>query len=356
MILNARQTSFISSLTLLAGVILVTVFLASSCPAQMGGIDSDPSAPGTGGRNVIEGRIYYPSGRNVDRRLKVHLEGIRGGDFFTMADDTGAFSFRRIGAGSYVLTIDVGKDFEPVSEHVDVTDGAAARGSMIGRTYNLQIQLRSKASTVSRPGTINAALANVPKEATDLYEKGLESERAGDDKKALAQFQQAVELYPDFPLALNEIAVIYQRTGQMDKAGDALAAAIRIAPEVFELRFNYGIVLLKNKQYAEAESQLKRAIQIKDSSTIAHLFRGKALIQLRNYSEAEAELQTVIKLGGDDVPTAYRFLGALYKEQGNNKAAIDALEKYLKLDPKVKDAESVRQIIKELRSQIASRD
>lgn len=354
MIFTAKPTRFMSSLLLFAGTMTITLALAPPCAAQMGGIDPDPSSPGTGGRNVIEGRIYYPSGRNVDKRFKVHMSGIRGGDFFTMADDTGAFSFRRVGSGSYVITIDVGNDYEPVNERVDVIDAASARGSAIGRTYNLQIQLRLRANASMRPGTINAALANVPKAATELYEKALESERTGDTNKALQQLQQAVTLYPDFSLALNEIALIHQRLGQFDKAADALAEAIRSSPDIFELRLNYGIVLLKNNRLSDADVQLKRAIELKDTSTLAHLYRGKLLIQMRNYAEAEPELQRVIKLGGDDVPTAYRFLGALYKERGDNKAAIDALEKYLKLNPKVKDAESVRQIIKELRNQLAS--
>src|SRR5213596_1814171 len=103
-------------------LVLNAIFAANS-QAQMGGVDSDPGSRGTGGRNIIEGRIYYPSGRNVDKRLKVKMTSIRGGDFFTMADDTGAFSFRRVGAGTYTVVVDGGSEYEPVSEQVDVVDG-----------------------------------------------------------------------------------------------------------------------------------------------------------------------------------------------------------------------------------------
>src|SRR5260221_12340505 len=82
-------------------LLVLNVIFAANSQAQMGGVDSDPGSRGTGGRNTIEGRIYYPSGRNVDKRLKVKLVGIRGGDFFTIGDDTGGFSFRRVAAGSY---------------------------------------------------------------------------------------------------------------------------------------------------------------------------------------------------------------------------------------------------------------
>lgn len=332
-------------------LLLLISFVAVTSRAQMGGIDPEPHSPGTGGRSTIEGRIYYPSGRNVDKRLKVRLTGVRGGDFFTFADDTGAFSFRRLAGGTYTVTVEPGTEYEPVNEQVDVVEAPSARGTEFGHTYNLQIQLRPKASTANGTGVINAALAGVPQPAAALYLKAVESERAGDNNKALEQLRQAVALYPEFSLALNEIGVIYQRLGQLGKALDALSAAVRIAPEVFELRLNYGIVLMKNKQFREAETELRRAIELKDSSTLAHLYHGKALIQLRDYPQAEKELQYVIKLGGGDVAVAYRFLGALYNERGENKLAIEALEKYLSLQPKAKDADSVREIITQLRSQ-----
>lgn len=334
---------------------LFVALLAITSQAQMGGVDPEPHSPGTGGRSTIEGRIYYPSGRNVDKRLKVKLIAVRGGDFFTFADDTGAFAFRRLGAGTYTITVEAGADYEPVNEQVDVSESGSARGTDTGHTYNLQIQLRLRKGNTGPASVVNAALAGVPQPAAALYLKALESEGAGDNNKALEQLQQAVALYPEFSLALNEIGVIYQRLGQLDKALLALSAAVKIAPEVFELRLNYGIVLMKNKQFREAEAELRRATELKETSTVAHLYHGKALIQLRDYPQAEKELQYVVKVGGGDLAMAYRFLGALYNERGENKLAIESLEKYLSLEPKAKDADSVREIIKQLRNQSISK-
>lgn len=352
---RAPQMSDAQRWVALSCVMLFSSLLQSTAQAQMGGVDSDPGSPGTGGRNTIEGRIYYPSGRNVDKRLKVRLTGLRG-DFFTLSDDTGAFSFRRLAAGTYVVKVDGGNEYEPVSEQLDVVDGPSARSSQFGSTYNLQIRLRLKAAaTTDKSGVISTALAGVPQPAADLYFKALDSWRAGESSKALEQLERAIALYPQFSLALNEIAVIYQRLGQADKALDALKKGVNVAPEVFELRLNYGMLLLQNKQFAEAEAQLHRAVEIRDSSALAHLYRGKALIQLRKYPEAEKELQQVVKLGGNEVAMAYRFLGALFNERGDDQLAIEALEKYLSLEPKAKDANSVREIIKHLRAQLASK-
>jgi Tfp pilus assembly protein PilF len=339
-----RWFSFSCSTVLMA-------LLALTAQAQMGGVDPEPHSLGTGGRSVIEGRIFYPSGRNVDRRFRVKLVSIRGGDMTTLADDTGAFAFRRLAAGTYTVTVEVGSEYEPVNEQVDVSEGPSARGSRSGLTYSLTLQLRLKKGNTGPASVINAALAGVPEPAAALYLKALESERAGDDKKALDQLQQAIALYSEFSLALNETGLIYQRLGQLDKALAAFSDAVKVAPEVAELRLNYGIVLFKNKQYADAEMQLQRAIALKDGLTQAHFFRAKTLILLGRNADAEKELQQVIKLGGGEAALAYRYLGALYKDRGENKLAVEALETYLSLAPKAKDADSVRAIIKQLRSQ-----
>lgn len=354
MISQAQQSSFGRRLLFLACLLGATLGLAVSTRAQMGGVDSDPGSRGTGGRNIIEGRVYYPSGRNVDKRVKVKLNGIRGGDFFTLSDTNGAFTFRRVAAGSYTVTVDAGGEFEPASEQVDVSD-ALARGTDVGRTFSLQIQLRAKATVNVKASVVDAAMAGVPKPAVDLYAKAKESLNSGDRQKAIVQLKQAIAIYPEFAVALNELGVVYQQLNDLDNAIEAVRQAARVAPDVFEIRLNLGLLLLKNKQYEQADRELGRAVQLRESSTFARLERSKALIYLYKYAEAEKELQQIIKLGGNDVPMSYRFLGALYKERGDDQLAIDALEKYLSLDPKAKDANTVREMIKQLRARVASR-
>jgi len=333
----------------LAGVVLIMPGALARAQSD-GGLDLDPGSPGYGGRFTIEGHVYYPSGQKVEKRLRVRLANIRGGDFSTTSDESGAFTFRRLVNGSYYITVEAGKEYQPVNETVDIVDSSAR--SRFSFTTPVRIQLQYRESN-SRPAVVNLAIAGVSKEALELYQKALQSEQAGNNEKAIEQLERARALYPRFPLALNKLGVIYQRLGKLDEAEKAFSAAIEIEPEVFELRLNYGIVLLRNKHYREADTQFQRAIKVKDLP-LAHLFRGKTLIHLGKYLDAENELQMVIKFGGDEVAMAYRFLGALYNERGEPKLAIVALEKYLSLAPKAKDAESVREIVKQLRTQTGS--
>ncbi|HEX8188346.1 MAG TPA: carboxypeptidase-like regulatory domain-containing protein, partial [Pyrinomonadaceae bacterium] len=96
---------------------------AAAARAQTNDGLPDPVEVGTGGRHVIRGRLYSPSGRKLDRRLRVRLSGVAGGENTTLSDDNGAFTFRRLTAGTYTLTVEGGRDFETATETVDVFDG-----------------------------------------------------------------------------------------------------------------------------------------------------------------------------------------------------------------------------------------
>jgi len=54
-----------------------------------------------------------------------------------------------------------------------------------------------------------------------------------------------------------------------------------------------------------------------------------------------------IALGRDEVKDAHRFLGAIYLQRGERERGVAELETYLKLAPKARDAEQVRQIVRQ---------
>lgn len=335
---------------LLAVLLLVP---AGGVLAQGGGTDST----GTGGMNAIAGRIYFPSGRAADMRAKVSLETMTSSRLSVLADIDGAFRFKNLAPGSYTVVIEAGEDYEMVREPVFIEGnsnlGRGTRIPMTPRTVMVPIYLRLKPNnrTDARPGVLDAALANVPKPALELYAKAQEAIQAGDGKKAIEHLRAALSIYPDFALALNSLGVEYLKSGDADRALEALRGAVRLSPDAFVPRLNYGIAYLEKKQFAEAESNLRLALQKNDNSPSAHMYLGITLISLRRYDEAERELQRAVSLkGGDTMAQAHKLLGALYWQKGQFKQAADQLEVYLKLAPNAPDAQRIRTTVKELRS------
>lgn len=336
------------------GLLLAALLGAPTALAQMGGIDSDPGDRGTGGKNTIQGTIFVSTGRRLDRRVKVKLTGLAGGEQFQMSDDNGSFSFRRLQGGKYTIVVDAGKEFEMAAENVDIIDPPRRRGET-GIVVPVYITLQPKGSTsTGAPGTVDAKAPGFPEAVKDLYKQALESAKAGDTKKAIEELVKALEIYPNFMAALNQLGVQYMELKEWNKAADALRKAIGVAPEAFYPRLNYGIVLVQVKNYKDAARELTLAVQKDSSSGRAHFYLGRALTSLGKYDSAENALRQTITLGGEEALEAHRYLGAVYIEKHDGARAANELETYLKLAPTVKDAERIRAIIKDLRGQASA--
>jgi Flp pilus assembly protein TadD len=327
------------------GTFLLIFFASVTTQAQLSGsgIDEDRASGMRRGTNTIVGQVTFPPGRQAQRRCTVRLSSVVVGEFSTMTDDNGVFTFRRLREGSYFIRVEAGKEFLPAQETVDLFDNR-------GRTTTVQIQLKPKPSQ-AKVGVVNAALAGVPRPAVELYKKALAS-AANDRKKAVEQLEAALALHPEFVLALNDLSILYIDLGKPDKAAQALSQAVKIEPNNSTLRFNLGYFLMQMKNFVQADIELHRATELTSNYSLAHLYRGRVLVSLRKFEEAEKELQRVIKLAGNEVPMAYRYLGALYAEDGKYASAIDSLEKYLELAPGGKDSGDVQKIVKQLRDKL----
>lgn len=336
-----------------AGLFLATALLivlsAASARAQIGGIDPDPGDKGSGGRNSIQGTIFLPSGQRPNRRVKVTLRGLSSGEQFLMSDDSGAFTFRHQLGGSYTLVVDAGNEYEIYTDTVDIVE-VTRRGGQ-GTTVQVYITLQPRGTTTGTAGTVDARAAAVPDAAKDLYKQAMESAKSGDRNKAIEELNKALEIYPTFMSALNQLGVQYMELKQWDKATEALRKAIKISPDAFYPHLNYGIVLVQVKNYKEATTELRFAIQKDGASGVAHYYLGRALVNVGQYDAAENALKQTITLGGENAVEAHRYLGVVYIEKRDSARAAEELDTYLRLAPNAKDAERIRAIIKDLRTQ-----
>lgn len=337
----------IQRIFVLCGLTLFILLFSTNSRAQIATIDMEPQS-GFGGRNSIEGRVLHPTGRPLQRRVRVVLGGVKG-DLSTMTNDNGEFTFRRLPPGSYQLTVEAGEEYQPVYQTIDV------RSIMGGRRNVVTVDLRYKVNETAKAGVIDVSMLGVPKNALKLYQKALESSKKGDSQKAIEHLNAALAIYPDFIPALNELGVQYIGLDRLDEATKALEAAVKIAPENVRVRADYGLLLMQKKQYPEAEKELRWVLTKADKAASVHLYLGRTLIGLHKYDEAEKELRQAISLGSELMNVARRFLAAIYIERGEPNRAIEELETFLRLAPDDKNAESIRATIKQLQNEMAQK-
>ena len=309
---------------------------------------------GMNGDEQIEGHVFFPSGDKGGVRPIVKLQSLSSPEITGMTDQSGNFRFTHLRPDTYTIIVDSGDAYEKVTEVVSVgfSGSVPAQGNLssyvIPLVYPIEIYLKPKHSNTA---ALNAALANVPQPAQDLFQKALENARAGDHVKAIEQLKSAISLAPKFVRAYEELAAEYLQTGRGDQAVETLKEAIRNDPENLTLRLKYGIALLNQKKYTAAETVLVQLANLKDyaDSPAAGYYLGVALMNEQKIDAARSVFETVIKNGGDKMAMAHKYLGGIYWRNKQYREAADELEKYLKLEPKAADAEKIRSTIKELR-------
>jgi Flp pilus assembly protein TadD len=314
--------------------LLLVVVRVSAQSLPGGGTSSADAGWGGGG---LSGMVLSSTGERFSRHISVRIRSMDKGDRVTTTDDKGNFVFTGVPRGDYVVIIDKEKDFEPYSENVTIL--AATAGP------HLIIRLRLKGEAKSETGVINSEFANVPQNALASYHKAVQSAQAGNNKAAIEQLKQAISEYPNFMLAYNELGVQYRQLNDLNKADEALRSALKLSPEAATPLLNHGIVLALMGKFDLAVNDLQGSLKQKDQSAIGHFYLGQALANLGRFGDAEQHLARAVALGGDEMKDAHRFLGIIYLQRGERERAVIELETYLRLAPKAKDADQVRQII-----------
>jgi tetratricopeptide (TPR) repeat protein len=318
---------------------------------------------GNGGSHIIIGKIFFPSGRRAEGTIQVKLKSFTSRDITVLADSGGSFTFTNIAPDNYTIEVDAGKEFEVAQERLtvdaDLTPPRTSNSEPIitsvptQRRFTVMITLQPKREGArTKPGVVNAALADVPEDARALYEKALALAQNNDSAKAIDSLKSALSIFPNFPLALNELGVQYLKLGAANRAVEPLRAATKLRPDAFLPRLNLGIALLETHQFAGADAELREALKL-SSTPLAHMYLGLALIGSKRYEEAQNELETAVSKGGENLVEAHRYLGGLYwrlagesGQKSDYARAITEFETYLRLAPNATDAERIRETIK----------
>ncbi|MGA9773266.1 MAG: tetratricopeptide repeat protein [Blastocatellia bacterium] len=334
--------------SVLLSIAVVSLVCTASANAQSDTrVNNDASGTGTGGQHTIEGHVRKPSGHLLNTQARVKLRSAYASEQFTTTDGNGAFTFSRLRSGTDYVVVEAGVEYESASDTVDIVSASGNTGSAV----NIQITLQPKQTAKQTTGIVDASMAEAPEAPLKLYKEAIVFVQAGKREKAIEQLKSALSIYPDFMLAFNEMGVQYIKLRKWDKAAESLRSALRLAPDEFAPNLNYAIVLLQMKDFTGAAAALEQALKKDCSSAAAHFYYGQALVWLGKYDGAERELRQTIELKGDEMVEAYRLLGAVYIEMRNNQRAAEELEKYLSHSPKAKDADRIRDIIKQLRVQ-----
>ena len=150
--------------------------------------------------------------------------------------------------------------------------------------------------------------------------------------EALVQFQQALEIEPDYSEASDNLGKVLLQKGQTDEAIAQFQHALTIQPHNAVAHFNLGIALLQKGKVDDAIVHYQEAVAIQPDFVEAHYNLGNALLQKGQTDGAILQYQTAIGIepGYFD---AHNNLGTALFKEGKVAEAIAQYQAALTIQP-----------------------
>ena len=218
---------------------------------------------------------------------------------------------------------------------------------LLNKQYSEAVAVLKNTLVVTRA---NENTSRNPTEIADLkvqshYNLGLAYYHNDQTEKAVAAYQKAIQLNPNFADAYGGLGVIYWRTGNLDAAIRHCQKAIKIAPENIEFHQNLTRIYWQKGRYDAAAVGYKIILKLNpaDENALHHL--GLILLSKQEYDEAVSCFQKVLQINPDSALT-HGALGVAYYKLGENGLAIQEFQEVLRLDPRNQNA---HEMLKRLR-------
>lgn len=300
-------------------------------------------APLTGGGFVVFGRVHLPNGKPATR-VKVYIEMPNGLHRDVLSDDSGNFEFRGVPAGRYRVTATNPNDRDQYSEPAE-SDSTRSYSNRV--QINVYLRLPTHGDKAKHnAGTVSLAEAaqNIPKPARKAYEQGVQFQKENQADKAIAQFTQAVKLYPEYFQALTERANLLLQGNKLAEAEADFERSLKINPKDAAALRSLGYCQIQQKKFVAGVGNLEKSYSLDPNVPLTLLLLGYGNLSLNRYEEAKQCLQEALKMGPESAARAHIYLAEVYSHEGNFKDAADEVRQYLKAKPDAADAARLKEM------------
>lgn len=299
----------------------------------------------------VVGRILQGDGKPFRRALPVvFLQGTHS-PFHSQASVglDGQYKFKKIPPGIYTLsaaaphlgemrrTIEVGPSF------------ADSKGKVTADiTFDRIISWENK-------GTVSAVELSVPDNAKDAYRKAQDRLARRDIPGAVAHLKKAVELAPQFAVALNQLGTIAYQSGQFRQAEVYFREALKQDPELYAPLVNLGGALLSLQREEDALAVNLSAVKTMPGDALAHAQLGRNYYYLGKLEDAETHLKRAATLDPSHFSLPQITLIEIYLRRKQFQDAVREMENVLKLHPDADWAPNVRKVLEAARARISTK-
>jgi Tfp pilus assembly protein PilF len=316
--------------------------------------NSIPNFPGSMSQGSdLQVRLAWPNERSIEQSVHIQLlnaTSVPVQDTFSRPD--GTVSFRSVPAGTYRLRID-GPDIKDM-----VTDAFVIYPQERMHMEWVHVMPKEEAQK-NIPGgapTISASELNVPSKAKSEMEKGMEAFSKGDLKKADERLEKAIEIYPKFARAWNNLGVVRMKENNKEGAREAFQKSIEADDKLTSGYMNLARLSMMDNNMPEAMSYITKGLTADPNNVEGLTLLAREQLLMKQYDKALITAHKVHGLPHDHLADIHLIAGEALLHQNHSTEAIQEYELYLKEYPDSPNAAKVRTAMAQIQAKQTKTD
>jgi Tfp pilus assembly protein PilF len=275
----------------------------------------------------VRGQVFAPGGGPLQMTIRLQLvsdDPTRPPEYI-YTDSNGRFLLPSLDPRvAYTVVVETdGRNWATTTE----------RFLVLNPRYTLSVILKPYVSEASKSDKSSVSVSelkqSVPRAARREFDLAMDKLQRGEPEKSRRFLERAIEIFPDYVDARNELAVALMKDGQLTAAEAQLRRALSVDPEAVRPLLNLGLCLYRQQRYADAILVLERAVQLSPLSSQGNLLLGFSLVMSGDDVRAEPVLLKAYELDGKKAARAQFYLSHIYTRRKDYKKAAKALETYI---------------------------
>lgn len=294
-------------------------------------------------------RVAWPNERPVEDNT-VHVQLVTAGGVplsETFCDRDGYVTFHAVPPGNYHLKLD-GPNIKDTS-----TDTFQIGFQERMHMEWVHVAPKEDAKNANVPGAapmVSASELRVPPKARNELDKGLEAFAKGDLKKAEEKLRKAIEIYPQYANAYNNLGVVLMRDKDRAGAIESWQKAIEVDSKYGPPYLNMARVSMQDNKMPEAAGYINKVLEFDPNNPEALALLAKTELMTRQYDKALAHARKALAVPHQHLADLHLIAGEALLRQNQNAEAVKEYEAYLKEDPDSPNAAQVRQAMAQIQA------
>ncbi len=326
------------------GLLLPLTLLLVPCALAQFGSDMET----TGNVNV---RVTFNDGRACN--LQLHVQLMESSSTTPVVEGytntSGMLEFPNIRIGNYHLLVS-GEGIEETDSGVFEVDPRKVSQYQ----YVIVKRAGEANSTESKQHTdptVAAVDLSIPASARNEFDKANEFMNKENWKKAIERLTKALEIYPKFAAAYNNLGVVYSRLKDRVLERQALQKAISINDHFAPAYVNLARMDIVDHNFPEAETMLGKATASDPNNPLTLVLLANVQLLDQHYDEAIANCRKAHSMPQDPHALAHYIAARAWEHENRPAEALSELQTFLQEEPSGPRADAVRKEIAGLQNQ-----